>query len=295
MLVDEGGHQDIRAEHKEGIVLDDLLVETIAVGVHFTVEFAVLILGLGLSLAGFEQHGAHWWHTGVMIVGEGGVEIGQQLHAQLDGAADGIGGFLVAPWFGATGPGVEHRHGGEAGGVHAVDPLPAALGAADLRAPENAAQAGGGEAGDILVVPIGVRVDHKGVVRGSTIAGTDLGIGAPIVFLIEILVDHALQLHAVGLAHDLGGGSRGEGGVVRPEPEVITITLIDLVAGDTDVEVVGLVLVEQDLTCFAQGVVRHDAQPHSVRAGEWIHVLVDAGVLGDVGVDPEIEADAVLE
>ena len=52
--------------------------------------------------------------------------------------------------------------------------------------------------------------------------------------------------------------------MVWPQPKVIAITFINLVARYADIKVVGFVLVEQYLACFGKHIVWGDTEPDGV-------------------------------
>ena len=200
-----------------------------------------------------------------MIIRERRIKIRQELHTEADHLTDRIRDILKLPWLCTVTPGIELCQRRKADGLHAIQPFAATAGRTDLRGPENATQACRGEPGDVLGMTVGITIDDKRIPGSRTIAGAHQSIGADITGTEQVVVQNDLHDKTVGLSHGLTRQSGREGGVIRPQPVVVPINLIDLISADPDMGMIFPMLFGQQLPCCRQSIIRHDSEPHQVR------------------------------
>ena len=158
--------------------------------------------------------------------------------------------------------------------------------------PEDAGETGVSDGGDVFVEIVVVVVDDEREGRSACIRAAHLTEGALVAVVIQI-VNRAFDLEAEGLAELFAVVAAGEGGLVGPEPLVVAVDFVDFEAGDADVDAGFGEVVGEDSAGFLHGVVGDDAVPHEVRAGVGEEIFVEIGVGFDVGVEPEVDVDAL--
>ena len=81
---------------------------------------------------------------------------------------------------------------------------------------------------------------------------------------MEHLGRRALPVDAVHLAHLLAAQAGGKHGAVGPQPSVVAVHLVDLVAADATLDVLAPEEIEHDALRGGKTHVGHEPSPHRV-------------------------------